>query len=160
MKIIQCLPCLTYGDAVGNDTLSLDSVIRERKNQTHIYAEYISPQISDELCSHFSKILQLKNEDIIISHVAVASELNNWIQNQKCRKVMIYHNITPPEFFLDYHSVAYLACKNGYDEVKKLPGHPHQLQSAFDADALGERQTLCGRELPVECDNGEIAQAD
>ena len=138
MKIIQILPSLTYGDAVGNDTIAIDSIIKEKGFKTHIYADNIGNRISKDIVSNFSSICSLKTEDIIISHVAISSFINDWIKNQDCRKVMVYHNITPPDFFSNINSLCYEACKRGYDEVESL-------KDTFDmvlADSAYNRQNL------------------
>lgn len=138
MKIIQILPCLTYGDAVGNDTIALDLIIKQRRFETHIYAEIIGNRVPPEIISLFSKELVIKKNDIIISHVAISSSLNIWIKEQKCRKIMIYHNITTPNFFTKYSDVVKKACKTGYEQVQDL-------KTTFDmvlADSAYNRQNL------------------
>ena len=39
MKVLQLLPTLAMGDAIGNDVRALDKVIRGMGYQTGIYAE-------------------------------------------------------------------------------------------------------------------------
>ena len=41
MKVLQLLPTLAMGDAIGNDVRALDKVIRGMGYQTGIYAEVI-----------------------------------------------------------------------------------------------------------------------
>lgn len=120
MKIIQLLPTISFGDAVGNDTIALKKIIAERGYKTEIYAENIDPKLPKGTAVHFTEICTLTNDDILIFHESVGTNLNYWIQDQKCRKVMIYHNITPPEFFVRYSDTSEDLCSKGYDEVKKL----------------------------------------
>ena len=42
MRVIQLLTTLTYGDAVGNDSLALDEVLKKAGYKTGIYAERLS----------------------------------------------------------------------------------------------------------------------
>ena len=42
MKVLQLLPTLAMGDAIGNDVRALDKVIRGMGYQTGIYAEAVS----------------------------------------------------------------------------------------------------------------------
>ena len=41
MKIVQMLPALTAGDAVGNDALAIDGVIAQMGYETGIYAGFV-----------------------------------------------------------------------------------------------------------------------
>lgn len=122
MKIVQVLPSLSGGDAIGNDVMALKSVIRERGYETEIYAEGIAPNVPDGMARHISQICHLEEQDIIILHVAIASALNEWIKEQTCKKVMVYHNITPPAFFRGYNEDAATACEKGLTETRSLKG--------------------------------------
>lgn len=120
MKIVQVLPCLSGGDAIGNDVMALKSVIRERGYETEIYAEGIAPNVPDGMARHISELSTLDAQDIIILHVAIASGLNEWIKKQPCKKVMVYHNITPPVFFRGYNEDAAASCEKGLMETRSL----------------------------------------
>ena len=45
MKIYQLLPTLAFGDAVSNDALALEKVIREMGYKTEIFAESIDARL-------------------------------------------------------------------------------------------------------------------
>ena len=120
MRIVQVLPSLSGGDAIGNDVMALKSVIRERGYETGIYAEGIAPNVPDGMARHISELPTLDAQDIIILHVAIASDLNEWIKKQPCRKVMVYHNITPPVFFRGYNEDAAASCGKGLMETRSL----------------------------------------
>ena len=40
MRIVQMLPSLAYGDAIGNDTVALKKSLEEQGYDTAIYAKY------------------------------------------------------------------------------------------------------------------------
>lgn len=119
MRIIQVFSSLSYGDAIGNDMLALDSIIKEKGFQTKIYAEKIDKRIPSELASNISE-LTVEPSDLLILHIGGATKLNQWIKDIKCKKVMVYHNITPPEFFEDYNKKSADYCKRGLKEVEDL----------------------------------------
>lgn len=138
MRIIQLVPDIYFGDAVGNDTLALKHLISESGYETEIYAERIDSRLPKGSAFFFDKLSRVNQDDIIISHVSTASPLNHWIKEQACKKVMIYHNITPPCFFKNYSSGHVAACGIGYDEVRNL-------RETFDmvlADSAYNRQNL------------------
>lgn len=119
MRIIQLFSSLSYGDAIGNDILALDAIIKENGFQTKIYAEKIDKRISPELASHISEFTA-EPTDLLILHVGGATKLNQWIKEVKCKKVMIYHNITPPIFFDNYNKKSAEYCERGLKEVESL----------------------------------------
>lgn len=45
MRIIQMLPTFAYGDAIGNDTLSLQDTLRNAGYETEIYADVIDAKL-------------------------------------------------------------------------------------------------------------------
>ena len=67
MKIIQFLPTLAFGDAVGNDTVALGKAIKEMGFDTHIYAEAVDSRLpkgtASDLCSGMPDISE---DDILL----------------------------------------------------------------------------------------------
>ena len=45
MSIIQFLPTLAFGDAVGNDTVALQQAMRELGYETEIFAEVVDQRL-------------------------------------------------------------------------------------------------------------------
>ena len=119
MRIIQLYSSLSYGDAIGNDILALDAVIRAKGFDAKIYAEYIDKRISPELASPFSQYEPQKT-DVIILHVGGASKINEWIKTVDCKKIMVYHNITTPDFFEEYNQKSAGYCQRGLQQVQAL----------------------------------------
>ncbi len=147
MKIIQVVPTLAFGDAVGNDVIALKKIILDKGYKTEIYASNIDNRVPAKIARPISDLKNLKNDDIIISHVSISSDFNLWIKEQKCRKVMVYHNITPPHFFRQYSLELQDLCTCGYEEVKDL-------KDSFDmvlADSEFNRQNLqdMGYKCPI-----------
>ena len=121
MKIVQVLSCLLYGDAIGNDTLAIKGIIQERGYETQIYADGIAANIAHKSAAQeMSNICRFDKNDIILLHVAIASRLNEWIKSQPCRKVMVWHNITPPQFFEPYNTESMDSSAKGWEQVRQL----------------------------------------
>ena len=69
MRVIQILPTLAYGDAVGNDTIALKNVLEDMGYETQIYAESImSSSLEGKTALNIKQIPRLKDDDIIIYH--------------------------------------------------------------------------------------------
>lgn len=120
MKIYQLLPTLSYGDAVGNDVLALDSALKRNGFKTCIYAENIDPRIDKRLVKRSSKLEGLKKTDVIIYHFSTGTKLNLELENFSCRIIMRYHNITPYNFFEGYSVVLTELCWQGREQLKLL----------------------------------------
>lgn len=119
MRIIQLVPDISYGDAVSKDILAIDKILKAKGFKSEIYAQSISKNLPVGIVKSFD-LVNVLADDILILHVAVATTLNEWITKQKCKKIMIYHNITPPEFFHLYNPVAENCCNVGLSQTKKL----------------------------------------
>lgn len=120
MKIVQLLTTISYGDAVSNDVLALYATIRRNGYETAIYAENIDTRLQKGLVKHVSKMPKLTNDDIIIYHLSTGTELNFQLPQYNGRKILLYHNITPYEFFAGYSDTAWNLCKKGQEGLQYL----------------------------------------
>lgn len=120
MRIVQMLPSLAYGDAIGNDTVALKKCLEKQGYETEIYAKYIDARLPKGTAKEVTRMPHMNKEDIVLYHMATGSELNEMFGNMKCKKVMIYHNITPPEMLEPYNKTAAADCQDGYDDLVKL----------------------------------------
>ena len=119
MKIVQILPELKYGDAVGNDAVAVCNVIAEMGYETGIYAERIDERLVGPYYN-ISKLPKLKDDDILIFNHCTVTELCYKIPELGGKKVMIYHNITPPCFFEPYSRELASLVARGYEQTKFL----------------------------------------
>ena len=120
MRIVQMLPSLAYGDAIGNDTVALKKCLEEQGYDTEIYAKHIDGRLPKGTAQEVSKMPHMNKDDVVLYHMSTGSELNEMFGNMKCKKVMIYHNITPPEMLEPYNKAAAADCREGYEELAKL----------------------------------------
>lgn len=120
MRIIQVLPTIAYGDAIGNDTIALKQAIESLGYETAIYAERVAEPLKNKTAFFISDMPRLNDDDIIIYHLSTGSDLNFKVTEFSGRKMVIYHNVTPPHFFVNNDYVAYKLTKWGLDGVKYL----------------------------------------
>lgn len=121
MRIIQVLPTLAFGDAVGNDTVALHRALAEKGVQTKIYTQYWSPQYEKaKFVEPLKKLPKLTAEDIMILHISTGFEFVKKLDKFPCKKIMMYHNVTPPEFFKPYDLRSYRSTQEGLETVKHL----------------------------------------
>lgn len=121
MKVIQLLPTISYGDAVGNDTVQLHNLFISWGYDTKIYAENIDSRINPDIVAHYSKLPKLNENDIILYHFSTGSDvMKEILEKQFCKKIMIYHNITPSQFFIPYSNVITGLVSSGRSDLKKM----------------------------------------
>ena len=115
------LQTISYGDAVSNDVLALERIIIEMGHDTDIYAEGIDPRIlkQHDILSAIP-LPKLGSEDILIYHFSIGTELNHTVTALPCRKIMVYHNVTPPMFFTGYNSIIRELCARGRKQIFDL----------------------------------------
>lgn len=149
MKVIQMLPTFMFGDAIGNEAMAIDRILREKGYDTIIYAENIGAYIPENIVRDIRVIWEEpEKDDIILYHMSIAWRYIPYIRNAVCRKIAIYHNVTPAHFFRPYHKDFYDGCVSGLNEVKGL-------KDVFDrclADSEFNRQDLIsyGYSCPID----------
>lgn len=146
MKIYQILPTLAYGDGVGNDVMAIYKLLKREGYDTEIYAEAVDRRIECEDLYEFHQFPELNEDDVVINHLSVGSDINLVFPDMKARKMIIYHNITPAEWFKDYDENAYHFCNRGYEETRKLAS----TVSYCLADSAYNRQDLI--DMGYTCD--------
>lgn len=119
-RVFQLLPVLYQGDGVGNDALALDQILKELGYHTKIYAITIDKRINTNIAEKIDKFPLVNEEDIIIYHFSIGSELSEFIMRIPALKIMIYHNITPANFFEHYSIADTEACYKGREDLCKL----------------------------------------
>jgi len=98
--IEQFLPAFHDGDAVGNSTLSFHHFLLEQGIESRIVAMTIDDSLADMAIDF--KNYQVNPHSVKLLHFAIPSPLTDFFLELSGRKGMIYHNVTPPEFFIDY----------------------------------------------------------
>lgn len=101
MQINQIISTIAYGDAVSNDTVAFRQVIRNMGYQSKIYAESIVPPYNSKTALPIDKLTGVEPDDILIYHLSTGTQLSFDFAKYPCRKIVVYHNITPPEFFAE-----------------------------------------------------------
>ena len=99
LMVYQILVTIVRGDAIGNYTCAIDKIIRDLGYETQIYAENCGQGFPDGYVLPIDKMPKPEVNDIIIYQMCEASRINAMLKKWDCRKIAIFHNITPAEFF-------------------------------------------------------------
>lgn len=121
-SIHQLLPGIAYGDAVSNQAFVIRDYLRDKGFKSDIYANHIAPQISHEVFSLSSN--KIPKTAGLIYHQSIGDKLSfNCALEYPNSKALIYHNITPENFFANYNPSVAQLLKQGRQELKSLASH-------------------------------------
>jgi glycosyltransferase involved in cell wall biosynthesis len=119
-SIHQMLPDFSYGDAIGNDVLGIQKVLRGWGYDSEIYAQHVHSKLIGS-ARPFQEYKEISHPDnLLIFHFSIGSELSEFVKRLPDRKILIYHNITPSHFFKGINAEVERRCEWGYEELKKL----------------------------------------
>ncbi|MCC4765939.1 glycosyltransferase [Methanosarcina sp. DH1] len=121
MEIHQILPTISPGDAIGNEVREIKSVLNEWGYKSEIYAQNIHPEINAKKYTEYKKVSS--KENILIFHFSIGSEVSEFVAKLPDKKIMIYHNITPSEYFIGVNETLVNLLENGKKELKLLVDH-------------------------------------
>ncbi len=121
MEIHQILPTISPGDAIGNEAQEIKRVLNEWGYKSEIYAQNIHPKINAKKYTEYKKISS--KENILIFHFSIGSEVSEFVKKLPDKKIMIYHNITPPEYFCGINETLVNLLGNGKKELRSLVDH-------------------------------------
>ena len=95
----QVLATLGYGDAIGNEVLASQRVLRAAGYASEIFIETADPRLEDLTVDYREMVGRVQPNDILIHHFSIGSRASRTAYALPGRMVLVYHNITPPEYF-------------------------------------------------------------
>jgi hypothetical protein len=120
-RIAILTPTLTSADAVSNDVLTMRRVLRERGHEVRIFAEN-SSLAGEKIAAPAAALSYLRaNDDVLIYHHSIGCMSGvETMQAARCRKIVKYHNVTPPEFFDGISEAHQQLCESGRAQLKDI----------------------------------------
>ncbi|MGI5989741.1 MAG: glycosyltransferase family 4 protein [Lachnospiraceae bacterium] len=147
MHIYQLTPAISKGDAVSNDAVALETVLRDMGYaDSMIYSPVIRDNIPRSIAQNTEHDMpKLSPDDIMLYHLAIGGPVNQFFKELPCRKVVIFHNITPAKFFEKYDKNSADLCRQGLREAAGLADvTEHAIAiSEFDAQDLRKLGFTC-----------------
>jgi glycosyltransferase involved in cell wall biosynthesis len=122
MRIDQWVPALHRGDAIGDSARLMRDAFRRWGHAADVYAlETDQDLVGDGRA--WSEWRPGGPRDIVILHYALPSILTAALKQHSGRRILIHHNVTPPEFFAAYDPEMVRICTLGRAELAGLGRH-------------------------------------
>jgi glycosyltransferase involved in cell wall biosynthesis len=97
--IHQFHPSAMYGDAVTKSLFMTQELLRGLGFESDILVAHGDPRLEGRLRDF--RTHRSSANDVLLVHHSLGHDFGNWVLGLPDRKVLFYHNITPPEFFPD-----------------------------------------------------------
>lgn len=116
-RVHQILATLGYGDAIGNEVLGVHRALRGAGYDSEIIVETADPRLEHLTTDYRDIVGHVDADDLLIHHFSLGSRASRTAFALPCRMALIYHNITPPEYFLGVHPQLVRQCYHGRREL-------------------------------------------
>lgn len=118
IRIHQVLATLGYGDAIGHEVLGIQRVLREAGYESEIFVETADYRL-EPLTRDYRELVDFSHRDnLLIHHFSLGSKASRTAFALPDRMALIYHNITPPEYFVGVHRTLARQCFRGRRELR------------------------------------------
>lgn len=140
VAIYQLVAGFRRGDAISNESLLMRFHFRKWGFSSEIAcsAHSVSPSDGGEVITLEALRARVKPEDIAILHLSIGCEANDVFPLLQCRRVILYHNITPSHFFERIDSTAASLLARGRSQAMALStsAEINLADSAYNASEL------------------------
>lgn len=119
MRIAMLVPGLAPHDAVSNDVRGMTAALRDLGHEVALFAPH-ARGIDEPVYAPDTIDAWLRSpEDVVIYHYCVGWDFALALfRRTRARRIVRYHNITPPEFFIDWSPGYVDACAQGRAQIK------------------------------------------
>jgi len=120
--IHQVLATLGYGDAIGHEVLGIQRVLQGAGYRSEIFVETADDRLQP-LTRDYRELIDVSRPDnLLLHHFSLGSKASRTAYALPDRMALIYHNITPPEYFVGVHRTLARQCFRGRRELKAYAG--------------------------------------
>jgi L-malate glycosyltransferase len=113
----QVLATLGYGDAIGHEVVGIQRVLRAAGYESDIFVETADPRLEDLTRDYRDLVEASRPGNLLLHHFSIGSKASRVAFALPDRMALIYHNITPPEYFIGVHDLLVELCYLGRREL-------------------------------------------
>jgi glycosyltransferase involved in cell wall biosynthesis len=121
-RVHQVLATLGYGDAIGHEVLGIQRVLRAAGCESEIFVETADRRLEHLTIDYREMLDATAPDDIVIHHFSIGSRASRVAYALPGRMILVYHNITPPEYFVGIHKDLVKRCYRGRRELTAYIG--------------------------------------
>jgi len=114
----QVLATLGYGDAIGHEVLGIQRALRSAGFDSEIFVETADPRLEDLTYDYRDLLDASRPDNLLLHHFSIGSRASRVAFALPDRMALVYHNITPPEFFVGVHKQLVELCWKGRRELR------------------------------------------
>jgi glycosyltransferase involved in cell wall biosynthesis len=145
-QVHQVLATLGYGDAIGHEVIGIQRVLRAAGYQSDIFVQTADERL-ESLTRDYRELPDASHPDnLLLHHFSIGSRASRLAYALPDRMALIYHNITPPDYFVGINKLLVQLCFKGRRELHALV--PRVVLALGDSEfnrqelvALGFRET-------------------
>jgi glycosyltransferase involved in cell wall biosynthesis len=149
-SVHQFVAGFSNGDAISNEARVLQRMFRGWGLASELYCEQkrILPELRPLARDIGKAAAEIQPDDVAVLHLSIGSVVNQVFADLKCRKAIMYHNITPPDFFRGYQEEIVHSLRKGLDQARQLAGSADVVMAVSQYNA-GELERMGYRDVKV-----------
>ena len=122
--IHQIVAGYANGDAISNEARVMRDLFRSWGYESRIYSEqrYVHPELRHEAFDLESSRGDFRPDDVVLLHLSIGSDVNDFFPALPGRKAILYHNMTPPEYFCLVQEKLAQTLTRGRQQAQALAG--------------------------------------
>lgn len=136
----QIVSGFVFGDAISNEALALRAILRGWGLDSEIYCEHrrMLPEQRGEVRDLARAEGECGPDTVALLHLSVGSPANLLFPRLAARKAILYHNITPADYFRGVREETAIALALGREHLRLLAGaaEVNLADSAYNAGEL------------------------
>ena len=133
----QFHPTLAPGDAISNHVFALAAQIRDWGHDSRVYAIEAKPGVQADVLPHRRLFRAVRPDDLLVLHFSMGHEVCDQLAKLAARRVLVYHNITPPGFFVGINPHAATHAQLG---LRQLEGLAPRIELAVGVSEFNRRE--------------------
>ncbi len=154
--IHQIVAGYANGDAISNEARTMRALFRSWGHESHIYSEQkrILPELRGDARDLAAHRGDFRPEDVVLLHLSIGSDVNDLFPALPGKKAILYHNITPPEYFRGVQEQTAHVLARGRQQAKALAGTAAVVMadSRFNAEEIAALGHADPKVLPLVLD--------
>ena len=123
-SVYQFVAGFRSGDAISNATLQMRDVFRSWGCRTDILARPSSVAVDrrDDARDIDKAVPEITPDDVAVLHLSIGNPVNLVFRDLRCRKAIVYHNVTPAHYFRVLNSSIAADLEEGRRHLEMLAG--------------------------------------